>query len=73
MNTKLSINNIVDWTSTEDMVNNVKVDEVGVLDRVSSLATRSIKRESKLNALQKIVSMCDLTTLEGEDLSLIHI
>ena len=81
MNTKLSINNIVDWTTTEDMVNNVKVDEVGVLDRVSSLATRSIKRESKLNALQKIVSMCDLTTLEGEDtegkiiqmLSLIHI
>ena len=70
MNTKLSINNIVDWTTTEDMVNNVKVDEVGVLDRVSSLATRSIKRESKLNALQKIVSMCDLTTLE---LSLIHI
>ena len=67
MNTKLSINNIVDWTTTEDMVNNVKVDEVGVLDRVSSLATRSIKRESKLNALQKIVSMCDLTTLEGED------
>ena len=67
MNTKLSINNIGDWTITEDMVNNVKVDEVGVLDRVSSLATRSIKRESKLNALQKIVSMCDLTTLEGED------
>ena len=67
MNTKLSINNIVDWTTTEDMVNNVKVDEVGVLDRVSSLETRSIKRESKLNALQKIVSMCDLTTLEGED------
>ena len=67
MNTKLSINNIVDWKTTEDMVNNVKIDEVGVLDRVSSLATRSIKRESKLNALQKIVSMCDLTTLEGED------
>lgn len=67
MNTKLSIDNIVDWTTTEDMVNNVRVDEVGVLDRVSSLATRSIKRESKLNALQKIVSMCDLTTLEGED------
>ena len=67
MNTKLSINNIVDWTTAEDMVHNVKVDEVGVLDRVSSLATRSIKKESKLNALQKIVSMCDLTTLEGED------
>ena len=67
MNTNLSMNNIVDWTTTSDLVGNVKVDEVGVLDRVSSLATRSIKRESKLDALEKIVSMCDLTTLEGED------
>ena len=67
MNTNLSMNNIVDWTTTLDLVGNVKVDEVGVLDRVSSLATRSIKRESKLDALEKIVSMCDLTTLEGED------
>ena len=67
MNTNLSMNNIVDWTTTLDLVENVKVDEVGVLDRVSSLATRSIKRESKLDALEKIVSMCDLTTLEGED------
>ena len=67
MNTNLSTNNIVDWTTTSDLVGNVKVDEVGVLDRVSSLATRSIKRESKLDALEKIVSMCDLTTLEGED------
>ncbi|MDA9705774.1 deoxyribose-phosphate aldolase [Acidimicrobiaceae bacterium] len=67
MNTNLSMNNIVDWTTTSDLVGNVKVDEVGVLDRVSSLGTRSIKRESKLDALEKIVSMCDLTTLEGED------
>ena len=67
MNTNLSMNNIVDWTTTSDLVENVKVDQVGVLDRVSSLATRSIKRESKLDALEKIVSMCDLTTLEGED------
>ena len=67
MNTNLSMNNMVDWTTTSDLVGNVKVDEVGVLDRVSSLATRSIKRESKLDALEKIVSMCDLTTLEGED------
>ena len=67
MNTNLSMNNIVDWTTTSDLVGNVKVDQVGVLDRVSSLATRSIKWESKLDALEKIVSMCDLTTLEGED------
>ena len=67
MNTNLSMNNIVDWTTTSDLVGNVKVDQLGVLDRVSSLATRRIKRESKLDALEKIVSMCDLTTLEGED------
>ena len=44
MNTNLSMNNIVDWTTTSDLVGNVKVDEVGVLDRVSSLATRSNKK-----------------------------
>ena len=55
------------WASTLEILEGVKVDEVGVKDRVSSLATRSIKRESKLQALNYIVSMCDLTTLEGED------
>ena len=52
------------WASTLEILEGVKVDEVGVKDRVSSLATRSIKRESKLQALNYIVSMCDLTTLE---------
>ena len=55
------------WASTLEILEGVKFDEVGVKDRVSSLATRSIKRESKLQALNYIVSMCDLTTLEGED------
>ena len=55
------------WASTVELLDGVKVDEIGVKERVSSLSTRSIKRESKLQALNYIVSMCDLTTLEGED------
>jgi deoxyribose-phosphate aldolase len=43
------------------------VDEVGVSERVASLSTRSIKKESKMDALLLAVSMMDLTTLEGKD------
>ena len=43
------------------------VDEVGVLDRVDRLGKRSIKNESKLEALRMILGMIDLTTLEGAD------
>jgi deoxyribose-phosphate aldolase len=43
------------------------VDEVGVGERVAALSTRSIKRESKLQALDLAVRMMDLTTLEGKD------
>ncbi|HKX74561.1 MAG TPA: deoxyribose-phosphate aldolase [Acidimicrobiia bacterium] len=43
------------------------VDEVGVAERVAALATRSIKKESKLAALTLAVEMMDLTTLEGKD------
>jgi deoxyribose-phosphate aldolase len=43
------------------------VDEVGVRDRVAGLATRSIKKDAKLAALDLAVSMVDLTTLEGAD------
>jgi deoxyribose-phosphate aldolase len=43
------------------------VDEVGVNERVASLGTRSIKKESKMEALLLAVSMMDLTTLEGKD------
>jgi deoxyribose-phosphate aldolase len=43
------------------------VDEVGVAERVASLSTRSIKKESKRAALDLIVRMTDLTTLEGKD------
>ncbi|HKF77683.1 MAG TPA: deoxyribose-phosphate aldolase [Candidatus Dormibacteraeota bacterium] len=43
------------------------VDQVGVEARAADLATRSIKRESKLWALDLAVRCMDLTTLEGSD------
>ncbi|HLA15777.1 MAG TPA: deoxyribose-phosphate aldolase, partial [Candidatus Limnocylindrales bacterium] len=43
------------------------VDQVGVEERVDSLKRRSIKRESKLWALDLSIRMMDLTTLEGRD------
>jgi deoxyribose-phosphate aldolase len=43
------------------------VDAVGAEARAASLATRSIKRDSKLWALELGVRCCDLTTLEGSD------
>ena len=43
------------------------VDEVGVNERVARFQSRSIKKESKLEALKLILSMIDLTTLEGQD------
>ena len=68
MSSKTSLkNSVIDWSSTIDMIDSVRIDELGVKERTSSLATRSIKRDSKLEGLMKIVSMCDLTTLEGED------
>jgi deoxyribose-phosphate aldolase len=43
------------------------VDAVGVTERVTSLTRRSIKRESKVWALDLAIRMTDLTTLEGKD------
>jgi len=43
------------------------VDQVGVQERVAALATRSIKKDAKLQALDMAVAMVDLTTLEGAD------
>jgi deoxyribose-phosphate aldolase len=43
------------------------VDQVGVEQRAAALATRSIKRETKVAALKLAVSVVDLTTLEGAD------
>jgi len=43
------------------------VDEVGAAQRAAGLATRSIKKDAKLQALDMAVRMIDLTTLEGAD------
>jgi deoxyribose-phosphate aldolase len=43
------------------------VDEVGIKERVARLATRSIKKSSKVEGLKLALSMVDLTTLEGAD------
>ncbi len=44
-----------------------KIDQVGVEERASRFTKRSIKKESKLAALKMVLSMIDLTTLEGKD------
>jgi deoxyribose-phosphate aldolase len=52
----------------EQMVERVGgVDQVGIDERVASLRRRSIKRASKLWALDMTIRMTDLTTLEGKD------
>jgi deoxyribose-phosphate aldolase len=43
------------------------VDRVAADARAASFRTRSIKKEAKLQGLRMVVSMTDLTTLEGKD------
>ncbi len=43
------------------------VDAVGLEQRAAALATRSIKKDSKRNALDLAIRCMDLTTLEGSD------
>jgi deoxyribose-phosphate aldolase len=43
------------------------VDAVGLEERAAMLATRSIKKETKAHALDLLIRICDLTTLEGSD------
>lgn len=48
-------------------IDNVMIDQTGINERVARLNTRSIKKESKVNALHIAFNMIDLTTLEGKD------
>jgi deoxyribose-phosphate aldolase len=43
------------------------VDMIGANERATSFTKRSIKKQSKLDALYMAISMTDLTTLEGAD------
>ena len=57
-----------DETSLRRFLNGLPgVDQVGVEQRAAGLATRSIKKGSKLFGLKLAASMVDLTTLEGKD------
>lgn len=50
-----------------DFTQTVPIDEIGVNERVARFNSRSIKKESKVQALELALSMVDLTTLEGMD------
>jgi len=54
-------------TILPDFHQTIPIDTVGVEERVSRLNKRSIKKESKLQALKLALSMIDHTTLEGKD------
>jgi deoxyribose-phosphate aldolase len=43
------------------------IDQINTQERVSRLFSRSIKKDSKIQALNLILNMIDLTTLEGKD------
>lgn len=43
------------------------IDQIGVEERVQRLNSRSIKKESKVEALKLALSMLDLTTLDAKD------
>ncbi|MCX8485871.1 MAG: hypothetical protein ORN53_01585, partial [Crocinitomicaceae bacterium] len=43
------------------------IDKVGVEERVARFQSRSIKGPSKMQGLSMVLSMIDLTTLEGKD------
>ena len=49
------------------MIDRIPIDAVGIQERVTRICTRSIKKESKLQALDLALRMMDLTTLEGSD------
>jgi len=43
------------------------IDQVGIQERVARFRSRSIKKQAKLDGLKLVLSMIDLTTLEGKD------
>lgn len=58
-------------TSAEALISYIRalpaVDAVGLEARAGQLATRSLKKQSKADALDTIIRLIDLTTLEGAD------
>ena len=58
---------VVEAARLPDLSRVPAVDEVGVNERVARFQSRSIKTSSKNEALRLVLSMIDLTTLEGQD------
>ena len=50
-----------------DFLNTPRIDQVGIEDRIARITSRSIKKESKMQGLNMVLNMIDLTTLEGAD------
>jgi deoxyribose-phosphate aldolase len=50
-----------------DLPSSPSVDKVGVEERVARFQSRSIKNQAKMQGLKMVLSMIDLTTLEGKD------
>lgn len=50
-----------------DFLYDLRVDQVGVNDRLTRITARSIKKQSKVEGLKMVLNMIDLTTLEGKD------
>lgn len=48
-------------------MNGFFVEYAGVSDRIERIMKRSIKKETKIEFLKKIISLIDLTTLDGND------
>lgn len=63
----MSAVSVVEAVALPDLGRVPLVDEVGVHERAARFQTRSIKNESKIEALHLVLSMIDLTTLEGQD------
>ena len=51
----------------EDLTKHVEIDKLGVKERINRFCKRSIKGAAKKQGLHLILSMIDLTTLEGQD------
>jgi len=58
---------VKDRIGTPDFRSSPRVDQVGIEERASRFTRRSIKKESKVDGLKMVLSMIDLTTLEGKD------
>ena len=48
-------------------IHSPSIDQVGLIERANRFKSRSIKKEAKEKGLKLVLSMIDLTTLEGKD------